>query len=285
MRRWCRPGAAVGGLTGRAIRTQVPPRPVATVICHLDQYGNVCRNGDETDVALIRTRQNEFFLQRVFPDESVVRFPVPGLAIIKNQANMEYFNLGDINLYGGVLLPDEVRSHRFNVQSDASDQFHDALRTMQTVRTTEKLTRKDRRANFRDEVAHWRESPNQFMHKVVLPLLLACVAIPWLCFRYLSSSVGPDGAPLYWNDRVQNAAIDTLLRGVPETGPVRTPEDYPVDMTPGMADFLDKRQTAELLDEETTAVTEDPLVTMYWQAEHLQAHGHWPRPLSDLRDS
>jgi hypothetical protein len=92
----------------RGIRTQIPPRSAVTVITYLDRYGNPIKTKDETDLSLIRTRDNKFYLQRVLEDESIVRFAAPGLGMIKNSANFEYFSIAEIDIYGGVVVPADL---------------------------------------------------------------------------------------------------------------------------------------------------------------------------------
>ena len=268
----------------RFIRTQIPPRPVAVVICHMDQYGNVCRNGEESDVALVRTRSNEFYLQRVFDDESVVRFPVPGLACIKNQANMEYFNLSDIDNYGGVHIPRTLALNDVlrGVCPDSTHRFLEAVVCIRNCEPGEKYTRKKRRLQWHRIFTHPSENRAKELDGYAHYLLIFPVVTFTLMVYSLFSSDVSAKKKRFDSDHPEisrAAVLSTEFHGMDGFG-----EEHVVsDLSPGLVEFSVTRRSLDPV--ESDEVTGYEMANTYssfsWRFQHFMSYGHWPSALTD----
>jgi len=270
----CTSSSAVATSSRRSIRTLTPPRPLVTVISYLDHYGNPVKTKQETDLSLIRTRDNKFFLQRVFDDESVVRFACPGLAMIKNAANFEYFSMQDIDVYGGVLIPSDV------FPSAAHDRpcFHDAVYVIMRCQPTAKFTRKDRRAWHRRLHAHWEEDPEKYKFQFMSTFTLFAVACVYFGFKYINAA--QRGVPFLNEDAVPFQADSYWAKAA------RFAERHPehlsamattLHFSPAQAEYIQAR--SEIRGSESI----DPSMSMefVWKVQHLKQYGHWPKGLAE----
>ena len=266
--------AAVMTASSQSIRTVMPPRPNHTVIAYLDHYGNPLKSRQETDLSLIRTRDNKFFLQRVFHDESVVRFPAPGLAMIKNASNFEYFTLTDIDIFGGILVPFEICP---SLPSERPT-YHDAVYMIMRCHPTDKFTRRDRRAWHRRLHAHWSEIPEQHNSNYMIYYLLIIVFLVYLIMRYINTVWR--GVP--WIDEDQLTHRDDSYWSKACRFAERHPEHMIVlpttlNFSPALNQYNQAR--AELRSSESM----DPTMTWewLWKLQHLKQYGHWPKGLLD----
>jgi hypothetical protein len=260
----------------RLIRTQIPPRPAVTVITYLDHYGNPVKTKEETDLTLIRTRDNKFYLQRVFADESVVRFVVPGLGMIKNAANFEYFSLGDIDLYGGVIIPGDVAPTSHQERPG----FHDAVYVIMKCKPTTKFTRKDRRTWHRKLFSHWQEDPEKYQLNTMITALCLLMPIGYLIARhwaYTRRGIDPSS-----NGGLNNSQRDDTLWARSQKFAERHPEHLScisstVELTPAQQTFSQAR--SEMRDKDIT----DPALgfEMLWKFRHAAYYGHWPKGLQE----
>lgn len=253
----------------RAIRTTLPPRPAITVITYLDHFGNPVKTKDETDISLIRTRENKFYLQRVFQDESVVRFLVPGLEMIKNAANFEYFSFQDIDVYGGVLIPAEV----FPTSCHDRPGFGDAVWVMMKCKPTTKFTRKDRRAYHRRLFSHWTEDPEKYKMRYITLFANIALVGGYLLTRYIWGQ--ERGIPFFGDNR--NIREDDLWARAREFSDRHPEHLYNVSSTanfsPAMTDYAWNRIEIK------AAENMDPTMQyeILWKMRHLQTYGHWPK--------
>ena len=254
------------------IRTVLPPRPNHTVIAYLDHYGNPLKSRQETDLSLIRTRDNKFYLQRVFHDESVVRFPAPGLAMIKNAANFEYFTLTDIDLYGGILVPFDICPSL----PQERPTFHDAIYIIMRCHPTDKFTRKDRRAWHRRVHSHWSENPEMHHANYLAYYITIFITGVWVLLRYINSIWR--GVP--WLDEDQLIMRDDSFWSKAARFAERHPEHTIVlastlNFSPGLNTYNQAR--AELRSSESM----DPNMTWewLWKLQHWKQYGHWPKGL------
>lgn len=283
MRRLIRPTGATGTApttalwtppNSRSIRTLIPPRPAVTVVMYLDQYGNPIRNKDETDVSLIRTRENKFFLQRVFDDESVVRFACPGLSVIKHAQNFEYFTVGDIDIHGGAILPSDV----WPTTAHDRPMLQDVVHVLSRSRPTTKFLRKDRRAWHRRLFAHWEESPEKFRFHLVNYVGAMLCFVVYVVTRYF-----------YYCDTKQITFWNTEGRQIREDGywgkarrfSDRHPEHQTTDLSPvqlSPAQNVFMRARSELRTNEVS----DPGSGMgwMWKIKHTFNYGHWPKDIN-----
>jgi hypothetical protein len=257
----------------RPIRTVLPPRPNHTVIAYLDHYGNPIKSRQETDLSLIRTRDNKFYIQRVFHDESVVRFPAPGLAMIKNASNFEYFSLTDLDLYGGVLVPMEICP---SLPSERPS-YHDAVYIIMRCHPTDKFTRKDRRAYHRRMHAYWAESPEQYHTNYVMMYGCLLVLGVYLSLRWLNNVYR--GVPWYDEDHLFNRDDNVWSKAY------RFARNHPEHMnilpttlnfSPALESYSQTR--AEIRQAESI----DPSMQWEWvfKVQHLKQYGHWPASLA-----
>lgn len=255
------------------IRTVLPPRPNHTVIAYLDHYGNPMKSRMETDLSLIRTRDNKFYMQRVFSDESVVRFPVPGLAMIKNASNFEYFSLTDLDLYGGVLVPFEVCP---SLPSERPS-YHDAVYIIMRCHPTDKFTRKDRRAWHRRLHAYWAENPEQYHINWVIAYVVGMALIIYVFLRWMNNIYR--GVPWFDEDHLFNrddniwSKAHKFARDHPEHMQILPST---LNYSPALESYSQVR--AELRQAESI----DPSMQWewIWMIQHLKQYGHWPAGLA-----
>lgn len=258
----------------RGIRTQIPPRPAVTVVTYLDFYGNPIRTKEETCLSLIRTRDNKFFLQRVMPDESIVRFAAPGLGMVKNAANFEYFSISEIDVYGGIVIPGDIMP----IAAVERPPFHSAVHVMMSIKPVKKFTRKDRRAHHRKIYSHWEADPDKHRFSTVSNAVLAIIVIAVVCSKYYELTKVPD--PLTPASAGPKREENSLFAYI-ENWPKRHPEhnnitSLSVDFTPGQVAYIQSR--AESMDGDTDVTSG---VEWVWKLRHAKTYGHWPKGIRE----
>jgi hypothetical protein len=257
-----------------SIRTQIPPRPAVTVITYLDRYGNPIKTKQETDLSLIRTRDNKFFLQRVMPDESIIRFPAPGLGMIKNAANFEYFSIQEIDVYGGVVVPNDLMP----VPAHERPYFHDAVHVMMQVKPVKKFTRKDRRIHHRKLFTHWEANPEKyrfaFMFNAVFALTIGSyVLINVVSLDRADDPLEPANAGPQRHENSIFTYADNWLNRHPEHN---TLFSSTIDFTPGQLEYVQRR--SESMDSDTDVTTG---IEWIWKLRHARTYGHWPKGIRE----
>lgn len=257
----------------RSIRTQIPPRPGVTVIAYLDHYGNPIKTKEETDLSLIRTRDNKFFLQRVFADESIVRFPAPGLGMIKSGANLEYFSLNEIDIYGGIIIPSDVAPTPHTERPG----FHDAVQIMMQCSPTTKFTRKDRRAWHRRIYANWEEHPEKYQVASLHNGMLALVVAVFCLLKY--NSWKRENDPLTGTGyRIEED--EGMWKRAKNFGKRHPEHSYnisaSVDFSPAQLDYIYSRAEPTYSDHDSSVGME-----FFWKLRHAKSHGHWPKGLRE----
>ncbi|CBH16335.1 hypothetical protein, conserved [Trypanosoma brucei gambiense DAL972] len=263
----------------RYIRTIITPRPAVTTLVYIDKYGRPVRNGTETDVSLIRTRDNQFYLQRVLPGGEVIRWRAPGLDHLKHVTNFETYNLNEIDEYGGVIIPAGVMPTTPNDPPS----YHDAVYYINRMEATEKITRKTRRRWHRRLYAHWKESPDKFFNYSISAYGVPFIVLLWLTIRGFHSI--KNNKP-FWDVNVygktdeESDARDPWLRLMRFSD--RHPEHEGLDLTvtmmsPGQSRLSNSR--AELRESDFT----DPHFhsELWWKLRHVRYYGHWPKGLSE----
>nr|CCC94228.1 conserved hypothetical protein [Trypanosoma congolense IL3000] len=265
--------------SSRCIRTIISPRPAVTTLVYIDKYGRPVRNGTETDVSLIRTRDNKFYLQRVLQGGEVIRWRAPGLDHLKHVTNFETYNLNEIDEYGGVVIPTDVMATAPNDPPS----YHDAVYYIHRMEATEKLTRKGRRGWHRRLFAHWKESPDKFLNFSISAYGVPFILLLWLTIRGFHSI--KNNKP-FWDVNVYGKtdeeidARDPWLRLMRFSD--RHPEHEGLDLTvtmmsPGQSRLSSSR--AELRESDFT----DPHFhsELWWKIRHVRYYGHWPKGLSE----
>ncbi|KAF8289012.1 hypothetical protein TcBrA4_0004660 [Trypanosoma cruzi] len=181
-------------LQSRGIRTVIAPRPAVTTLVYIDKYGRPLRNSTETDLSLIRTRDNKFYLQRVLEGGEVIRWRAPGLDHLKNVTNFETYTLNEIDEYGGVVIPADLMP----TASNDPPSFHDAVYYINRVEAKKKFTRKDRRQWHRRLFAHWKESPEKFLNHSIGAYGMPFLFVLWLTIRAFiaSRTTSPSGTSM-----------------------------------------------------------------------------------------
>lgn len=263
----------------RGIRTVIPPRPAVTTLVYIDEAGRAARRGEQTDISLIRTRENKFYLQRVLPDGEVVRWEAPGLEYLKNVTNFETYSLNEIDEHGGIIIPADVAPSA----GPEPPLFIDAVHYIAGVSATKKFTRKDRRHWHRRLFAHWKESPDKYLNHVMGSYGVVFLVVLWLVIRGFHSIKNNKpflDANVYGitdEDRNRNDPFLRLKRFSD-----RHPEHESLDMTmtmlsPGQGWLSSAR--AELRESDFT----DPHFhsEFWWKVRHLRYYGHWPKGLAD----
>ncbi|KAG5494315.1 hypothetical protein GH5_02328 [Leishmania sp. Ghana 2012 LV757] len=259
------------------IRTVIPPRPAVTTLVYLDHSGRAVRTGVETDLSLIRTRDNKFYLQRVLPNGEVVRWLAPGLNYLKNVTNFETYALNDIDENGGVVIPSDV------MPTAAHDVpgLRDAVFYMTKLEATSKFTRKDRRRWHRRLFAHWKESPEKYLSHTLGTYGVAFLVMLWVCVRGFHSIKNQKP---FWDVNVYGLTDEERERTNPwlrlKRFSERHPEHEGVDMTvtmlsPGQSRLSSAR--SELRESDFT----DPHYhsEFWWKVRHCYYYGHWPKGL------
>ncbi|KAG5469747.1 hypothetical protein CUR178_01886 [Leishmania enriettii] len=261
------------------IRTVIPPRPAVTTLVYLDHFGRAVRTGVETDLSLIRTRDNKFYLQRVLPNGEVVRWSAPGLNYLKNVTNFETYALNDIDENGGVVIPSDVMP---TAAHDAPG-LRDAVFYMTKLEATSKFTRKDRRRWHRRLFAHWKESPEKYISHTLGTYGVAFLVMLWVCVRGFHSIKNQKP---FWDVNVYGLTDEERERTNPwlrlKRFSERHPEHEGVDMTvtmisPGQSRLSSAR--SELRESDFT----DPHYhsEFWWKVRHCYYYGHWPKGLAD----
>lgn len=267
------------GGPSRTIRTVIPPRPEVTTISYLDHHGRAVKNGTVTDISLIRTRDNKFYLQRVLKDGEVVRWLALGLSNLKNVTNFETYSLNEIDENGGVIIPADVMP---TVSHDPPS-FHDAVYYISKVEGTEKFTRKDRRRWHRRLYAHWRESPEKYLNHTIGTYGMAFLFCLWVAVRGFHSI--KNGKPffdvnVYGKTDEEREASDPWirLRRFSSLHPEHEGIDMSVTMmSPGQSQLSSAR--AELRESDFT----DPHYhsEFWWKVRHCRYYGHWPKGIAE----
>jgi hypothetical protein len=268
-------GRGVAATAQRAsIRTQIPPRPAVTVITYLDRYGNPIKTKQETDLSLIRTRDNKFFLQRVMVDESIIRFAAPGLGMIKNAANFEYFSIQEIDVYGGVVVPNDLMP----VPAHERPYFHDAVHVMMQVKPVKKFTRKDRRIHHRKLFTHWEANPEKYRFAFMFNAVFTLTICSWVLINVVSLERPDD--PLEPNNagpqRHENSIFtyaDNWMKRHPEHNTIFSST---IDFTPGQLEYVQRR--SESMDSDTDVTTG---IEWIWKLRHARTYGHWPKGIRE----
>ncbi len=270
-------GSAVVVTPCRCIRTQIPPRPEVMIMAYLDTTGTVARHRRVTNLALVRTRDNKFWLQRVMPGGEVVRWRCVGLDIMKHATSFEAYNIGDIDENGGIIIPCEVRP---TCQADPLSYF-DAVTTLLKLKSHAKFTRKDRRQWHRRSFAHWSETPEKYASHVLGTYGMLGVVLLWVLVR---SSHAYKNNKSFWDNDVYTRGgeqeFDTIrrIRQFAERHPEHNTSDRKlVPMSPGMDSLGAAR--AEL--RETDFMDPHAQSEFWWKLRHMYYFRHWPKGLND----
>lgn len=234
------------------------------------------RNG-ETDLSLIRTRDNNFYLQRVLENGETVRWLAPGLDHLKNATNLETYSLSEIDENGGIIIPADVMP----TAPHEPPSFFDAVHYMWRMKGTKKFTRKDRRDWHRRLFAHWRESPEKYISHSIGTYGVCFLIVLWILVRGFHSI--KNNRP-FWDVNVYSSdkeVIDPWLRL--KRFSEMHPEHEGLDMTvavlsPGQSQMSSSR--AELRESDFT----DPHYhsELWWKIRHCRYYGHWPRGISEV---
>ena len=259
-------------LWARGIRTQIPPRPAVTVIAFLDMYGNVCRTKEETEISLVRTRDNKFWLQRIYANDVIVRFHCPGLEVLKHASNFEYFSIADLDNYGGICIPSDI----YPTPANERPGLHDAVYCIRNCQLTEKFTRKDRRQWHRRLYAHWHESPEKYQVNWVVNCFILCMVAVWASARYYYMWSAGKG---FFDDDVPIRAPQFGEKA--KTFGERHPEhcsgdETPVQWSPGQHLLSTARSDVRAGDQQDTTGWH---VDFMWKFRHAWYYKHWPRSM------
>lgn len=253
----------------RFIRTQIPPRPVLQVMTYLTKSGRAAGTNIETDVAIVRTRENKFYLQRVLPEGEVVRFRIPGLDHMSQATHFETFSIPIIDVSGGVHIPNTL-----HIEADQEPhRWNDAVLYINMVKAVGKWTRKDKRSQHRELFAHWKESPAKFQDTIPANVGLVLLLAGWGIFRWLYSHSQHRSffdSDLFYNEdgMVQQSARFAELH------PEHTHNDTSnIQLSPGqvglghMAFDLNGPESSDM-------ATSNELL---WKITHCIYYGHWPK--------
>lgn len=256
----------------RSIRTQIPPRPSVTVLAYLDHHGNVVRGKEETDLSLVRTRDNKFYLQRVYPNETVVRFLCPGLSVLKNATNFEYFSMFDIDNHGGIVIPSDV----FPTAAHDPPTFSDGVYCLTRCEQTTKFTRKDRRSWHRRLFSHWQESPEKYHMNFIVNTSCVVTLIVWLLARYIY--VYKNGKTYFEDLPERDNTYVAKSKRFSDRHPEHIGFDLnPLQLSPGQHSLSQARSDMRNDWQDTTSWTNDGL----WKIRHAFYYHHWPRSIND----
>lgn len=272
----CAPLAAASTAL-RGIRTVIPPRPAVTVIVYVNHMGKAVRNGTETDLSLIRTRDNKFYLQRVLPNGEVIRWLAPGLDYIKNVTNFDTYSLNEINEHGGVIIPADV----LPASPNDPPSYQDAVHYITQVKASKKFTRKDRRLWHRRLFAHWKESPDKYLNHITGTYGMAFLVVLWLVvrgFHSLKNNKPFFDTDVYTKPGEQRHDPWVQLKRFSEMHPEHELTDMSVTMmSPGQSRLSSAR--AELRESDFT----DPHYhsELWWKVRHCRYYGHWPKGIAE----
>ncbi|CCW63129.1 unnamed protein product [Phytomonas sp. EM1] len=268
--------------TRRGIRTVIAPRPAVTTLLYIDRMGRGVRDGSETDLSLIRTRDNKFYMQRVLPGGEVVRWYAPGLEYLKHVTNFDTYSLNEINENGGIVIPADV----LPTTAHEPPSYLDAIYYINKLEAVKKFTRKDRRRWHRRLFAHWKESPEKYISHSVGTYGVASLVILWLVVRGFHSikNEKPFWDPDVYNSRGRTEAerhqADPWLRLKRFSD--RHPEHEGMDLTITMMSPAQSRLSsarAELRESDFT----DPHYhsEFWWKIRHCRYYGHWPKGIAE----
>lgn len=270
-------GTCVVAYQRRGVRQQIPPRPNVFALCYFDHRGLIVEDNRETDIAIIRTRDLKFYLQRIMPNGEVIRWPAPGCDPMRNATSFEQFSLTDIDTYGGVIIPQDVAPT--NPYEPPS--IIDAVMLMANLEVTKKVTRQVRRGWHRRVYADKYEDPLKYQMNMVGNSLLVLgfalfIGTRWLyCRRH---GIGffdlVSGATV---ERKTESIWDRANRYGEEHIEQVRPETIVSQLSPGQKDY--SRMRAEMRESDFT----DPHFKseMYWKLRHLVYYGHWPKGLAE----
>ncbi|CCW66222.1 unnamed protein product [Phytomonas sp. Hart1] len=268
--------------TRRGIRTVIAPRPAVTTLVYLNNMGTRIRDGTETNISLIRTRDNQFYIQRILPDGEVVRWYAPGLEHLKHVTNFDTYSLNVIDENGGIVIPSDV------VPSPPSESAYylDAIYYINQIQAVRKFTRKDRRRWHRKLFMHWKESPEKFVNHTIGTYGMASLVILWVLIRGFHSLKNKKS---FWDADVYNSHGRTeterqkkdpwlKIKRFSDCHPEHEGMDLTVAMfSPGQSRLSSAR--AELRESDFT----DPHYhsEFWWKVRHCRYYGHWPKGIAE----
>ena len=257
----------------RSIRSRIPPRPKAVILCYVDHYGNPMKNRQETTISLIRTRENKFYLQRIFDDGSVERWPCPGLEMMKGVTSFEHFSISDIDEYGGVTIPQGIAPS--GMGGGDKPTYLDAVRILSECEPLRKFTRPERRAFHFRCMGPTSETP--FKHKVhQAAQILAGSAFIMLLLNRIVSRGGKNMNPF-----APSQELDVYTRRLKEFGDMHPEhgrvEHFPAVISPGQMEKA-QRSVHEDWEEVTDTYTGRELL---WKIQHAWTHDHWPKGMNE----
>lgn len=265
-------------ISTRCIRTVIPPRPAVTTLVYLNRYGKIVHHG-ETDLSLIRTRENKFYLQRVLENGETIRWLAPGLDHLKNVTNFETYSLSDIDENGGIIIPADIMP----TAPHEPPSFFDAVYYIWRMEAIQKFTRKDRREWHRRLFAHWRESPDKYISHSLGTVGVGFLVVLWFLVRGFHSI--KNNRPfwdidVYKPEHQHDGRVDPALRlkKFSEMHPEHEGLDMTVTMlSPGQTQLSSAR--AELRESDFT----DPHYhsELWWKIRHCRYYGHWPRSITE----
>lgn len=264
-------------LPARFIRKIIPPRPAVTTLVYLSRSGKIVRHG-ESDLSLIRTRENKFYLQRVLENGETIRWLAPGLEHLKNVTNFETYSLSEIDENGGIIIPADVMPSA----PHEPPSFFDAVYFISRMVATKKFTRKDRRDWHRRLFSHWRESPEKFVTHSIGTYGIVFLILLWFVVRGFHSI--KNNRPFWDVDVYKPEKVDNQvdpwkrLKRFSEMHPEHEGLDMTVTlMSPGQSHLSSSR--AELRESDFT----DPHYhsELWWKIRHCRYYGHWPKGIAD----
>ena len=269
--------AALSLGSARSIRTQIPTRPEVTVLLYLDSHGTQSRHNRVTNISLVRTRDNKFWLQRVLPGGETIRWRAVGLDVMKHATSFESYNICDIDENGGIVIPTEVRP---TCQGDPLS-FFDAICTIQKMQSHAKFTRKDRRQWHRRSFAHWSETPEKYATHILGSYGVLGIIVLWVVVR---ASHAYTNNKSFWDNDVYTKGgereYETIkqINDFAKTHPEHEiSERKMVPMSPGM----DKLGGARAELRESDYMDPHSHSELWWKLRHAYYYGHWPKGLKE----
>lgn len=261
----------------RSIRTIIPPRPAVTTLVYLNRLGKIERYG-ETDLSLIRTRDNKFYLQRVLENGETIRWLAPGLDHLRNVTNFETYSLSEIDENGGIIIPADVMP----TAPHEPPSFFDAVYYISRMEATKKFTRKDRRDWHRRLFAHWRESPDKYITHSLGTYGTIFLIVLWVVVRGFHSIKNNRpfwDVDVYKSEDEMGGDVDpwTRLKRFSDMHPEHQGLDLTIaTMSPGQTHLSSSR--AELRESDFT----DPHYhsELWWKIRHCRYYGHWPKGIA-----
>jgi len=264
--------------TLRRIRQTVPPRPEVLTLAYLDKLGRPCK-GVKSNLSLIRTRDNMFYLQRILPDGEVIRWRCLGLENMKQATSFESYSIHAIDANGGVIIPTNVRA---TSQSEPLG-FLDAVTDIRHLQTAPKFTRQDRREEHRQLFSHWSESPEKYSLQIFQAYVVPLMVLTWLLVRGFNAYRNNKGfwaVDVYDSDDplVQRKRIDIQQRAMqfdekhPEHGVL---ERGVIAMSPAQERMMLARSELRGTDAMDPHMTNE----IVWKMRHAWYYGHWPKGL------